>query len=255
MTDLPRIAFAASQHPRAREALAELRQRYQPVPHNEADVLVALGGDGFMLDTLHENSARDLPVFGMHLGEVGFLMNRFSVDDLPQRIAGAASFELAPLKMRAETVDGRVRKGLAINEVALLRQTNQAAHIRILVNGTERVPRLVADGVLVATAAGSTAYNLSAHGPIIPLGTEAVVLTPISPFRPRRWRGAVLPAAAEVEFEVLNAERRPVSATADYDEFRDVARVQVTQSNSLRHTLLFDPEHSLDERILREQFL
>jgi len=157
--------------------------------------------------------------------------------------------------MHAETIHGDTREGLAINEVALLRQTNQAAHIRILVNGTERVERLVADGVLLATAAGSTAYNLSAHGPILPLGTEAVVLTPISPFRPRRWNGAVLPEAVEVEFQVLNAERRPVSATADYDEVRDVCRVVVRQARSVRHKLLFDPEHSLDERILNEQFL
>jgi NAD+ kinase len=255
VTDSPRIAFSASQHPRARRALDELSARYGDAPADRADVLVALGGDGFMLHTLHENSARDLPVFGMHLGEVGFLMNRFSTEDLAQRIDDAASFELAPLHMRAETADGEVREGVAINEVALLRQTHQAAHVRILVNGTERVARLVADGVLLATAAGSTAYNLSAHGPILPLGTEAVVLTPISPFRPRRWRGAVLPAAVDVEFEVLNAERRPVSATADYDEVRHVVRVRVAQSDTIRHRLLFDPEHSLDERILNEQFL
>lgn len=255
MNEHPAIAFSASAHPRAREALERLEERYGHVPCEQADVRVALGGDGFMLHTLHENSARDLPVFGMHLGEVGFLMNRFSGEDLRERIAKAAAFELVPLCMRAETVDGGTREGVAINEVALLRQTNQAAHIRILVNRTERVARLVADGVLVATAAGSTAYNLSAHGPILPLGTEAVVLTPISPFRPRRWRGAILPAAAEIEFEVLNAERRPVSATADYDEVRNVARVRVKQSERIRHTLLFDPEHSLDERILREQFL
>ena len=251
----PQIAFTASAHPRARRALEELRQRYGDAPLAQADVLVALGGDGFMLHTLHENSARELPVFGMHLGEVGFLMNRYSTDGLPERIANAASFSLAPLKMHAETADGERRQGLAINEVALLRQTNQAAHIRILVNGTERVARLVADGVLLATAAGSTAYNLSAHGPILPLGTEAVVLTPISPFRPRRWRGAILPAAVEVEFEVLSPDRRPVSATADYDEVRNVVRVHVAQSADVRHELLFDPEHSLDERILNEQFL
>jgi len=255
VTELPRIAFTASQHPRAREALARLTRRYGDVSRNEADVLVPLGGDGFMLHTLHENSDRNLPVFGMHLGEVGFLMNRFSVDELPQRIASASSFSLAPLRMHVETTHDETREGLAINEVALLRQTNQAAHIRILVNGTERVERLVADGVLLATAAGSTAYNLSAHGPILPLGTEAVVLTPISPFRPRRWNGAVLPAAVEVEFQVLNAERRPVSATADYDEVRDVRRVMVRQARKVRHKLLFDPEHSLDERILNEQFL
>ncbi|MDT8448974.1 MAG: NAD kinase [Wenzhouxiangellaceae bacterium] len=250
-----RIAFTASDQPRAVEALARLRECYGDTPRDEADVLVALGGDGFMLHTLHENTVHNLPVFGMHLGEVGFLMNRFAVEDLPERISNAARFRLAPLNMRARTLDGEVREALAINEVALLRQTNQAAHIRILVNGTERVARLVADGVLVATAAGSTAYNLSAHGPILPLGTKAVVLTPISPFRPRRWRGAVLPAEVEVEFEVLNATRRPVSSTADYDEVRNVASVTVNRHPDVRYTLLFDPEHSLDERILQEQFL
>jgi len=251
----PRIAFVASGHPRATKALEDLRSRYGDAGLADAEVLVALGGDGFMLHTLHENSDRELPVFGMHLGDVGFLMNRYSAEDLDRRITNAASFSLAPLKMRAETLDGQSHAALAINEVALLRQTNQAAHIRILVNGTERVERLVADGVLLATAAGSTAYNLSAHGPILPLGTEAVVLTPISPFRPRRWRGAVLPAAVEVEFEVLSPERRPVSATADYDEVRDVRRVGIHQDSGRCHQLLFDPEHSLDERILREQFL
>ncbi|MGB0514171.1 MAG: NAD kinase, partial [Wenzhouxiangellaceae bacterium] len=215
----------------------------------------ALGGDGFMLHMLHENRGRRLPVFGMHLGQVGFLMNRYSIEGLVERIQAAASFSLAPLNMRAETASGDVFEAQAFNEVALLRQTNQAAHIRILVNGTERVPHLVADGVLLATAAGSTAYNLSAHGPILPLGTEAVVLTPISPFRPRRWRGAILPAAVEVRFEILDPRRRPVSATADYDEVRDVISVDIRQDSNVRHILLFDPEHSLDERILREQFL
>jgi NAD+ kinase len=255
MTAVAQIAFAASQHPRAAEALAEMSVRYGNCDRAGADVLVALGGDGFMLHMLHENTEGRLPVFGMHLGEVGFLMNRYSTEDLHDRIARAARFSLAPLLMRAETSSGRVVDALAFNEVALLRQTNQAAHVRILVNGTERVERLVADGVLLATAAGSTAYNLSAHGPILPLGTEALALTPISPFRPRRWRGAILPAAVKVRFEVLNPAHRPVSATADYDEVRDVVAVDVHQHPELRHQLLFDPEHSLDERILREQFL
>jgi len=250
----PRIAFVASGHPRAVEALAELERRYDSVLRSEADVLVALGGDGFMLHTLHENSDRNLPVFGMHLGEVGFLMNRFAIDELPERIEQATSISLAPLRMRAGDLDGRVHEALAINEVALLRQTNQAAHIRIVINGVERIAHLVADGVLLATTAGSTAYNLSAHGPILPLGTEALALTPISPFRPRRWRGAVLPSACKVRFEVLNPERRPVSATADYDEVRNVEWVDVAEAEDIRHQLLFDPEHSLDERILAEQF-
>jgi len=207
-----------------------------------------------MLHTLHEHVDRNLPVFGMRLGEVGFLMNRFATDDLPERIAGAREVVLNPLEMIATRDDGEVRRAVAINEVALLRQTNQAAHIRILVNGRERVERLVADGVLLATAAGSTAYNLSAHGPILPLGTEAVVLTPISPFRPRRWQGAILPASAEIRFEILQPERRPVSATADYDEVRDIVAVDVRQKRNVTHRLLFDPEHSLEERILSEQF-
>lgn len=250
-----KLAFVAGPHPRAQAALETLRKRYGSVPPEQADLMIALGGDGFMLHTLHEHQARNLPVFGMHLGDVGFLMNRYAEDDLFERIDNAIRFDLSPLQMQVRDVSGAVHEGLAINEVALLRQTSQAAHIRIRVNDVERVERLVADGVLVATAAGSTAYNLSAHGPILPLGTEAVVLTPISPFRPRRWRGAVLPAAVKIEFDVLNPERRPVSATADYDEVRDVAWVGVQQHPNARYRLLFDPEHSLDERILNEQFL
>ena len=255
MTSNLAMAILASEHPGSREAAAELRRRYGEVELDEARVLVVLGGDGFMLHTLHENVDRDVPVFGMRLGEVGFLMNRYSPDELPERIAGAREVALNPLEMVATTASsGQQRAAVAINEVALLRQTNQAAHIRILVNGRERVARLVADGVLVATAAGSTAYNLSAHGPILPLGTEAIVLTPISPFRPRRWQGAILPASAQVCFDILSPERRPVSATADYDEVRDVRKVEVRQKKSTTHRLLFDPEHSLEERIIAEQF-
>jgi NAD+ kinase len=249
------IAFRVSEHPGAREAAERLTERYGSVPPNEADVLVALGGDGFMLHTLHEHSDLGVPVFGMRLGDVGFLMNRHAEDDLPERIAAAREVELTPLAMRAGDREGREHEGLAINEVALLRQINQAAHLKILVNGRERVERLVADGALVATPAGSTAYNLSAHGPILPLGTDAVVLTPISPFRPRRWQGAILPASAKIRFEVLQPERRPVSVTADYDEFRNISWVEVERHPQVRHSLLFDPEHSLEERILNEQFL
>jgi len=249
-----RMAVLASTHPGSQDAARALRELYGEVGLDEAEVLVVLGGDGFMLHTLHEHVDRRLPVFGMRLGEVGFLMNRFSEEDLIGRIAAAREVVLNPLEMIAADRNGASHRAVAINEVALLRQTNQAAHIRILVNGRERVERLVADGVLLATAAGSTAYNLSAHGPILPLGTEAVVLTPISPFRPRRWQGAILPASAEVRFEVLQPERRPVSATADYDEFRDIASVEVRQARSITHRLLFDPEHSLEERILSEQF-
>ena len=249
------VAILASTHPGSQDAARALRERYGEVALDAAEVLVVLGGDGFMLHTLHEHVDRNLPVFGMRLGEVGFLMNRFAEDDLLERIAAAREVVLNPLKMTATDQSGQTAQAVAINEVALLRQTNQAAHIRILVNGRERVERLVADGVLLATAAGSTAYNLSAHGPILPLGTEAVVLTPISPFRPRRWQGAILPASAEVSFEVLQPSYRPVSATADYDEFRDVTRVDVRQQHNITHRLLFDPEHSLEERILSEQFL
>jgi len=249
-----KFSILASSHPASQDAAKALRERYGQVELDDAEVLVVLGGDGFMLHTLHEHVDRDLPVFGMRLGEVGFLMNRFGEDQVPERIAAAREVVLNPLQMQATDQDGAMRRAVAINEVALLRQTNQAAHIRILVNGRERVECLVADGILLATAAGSTAYNLSAHGPILPLGTEAVVLTPISPFRPRRWQGAILPASAEVRFEILQPERRPVSATADYDEVRNVARVDVRQQRDITHRLLFDPEHSLEERILSEQF-
>ena len=249
------VAFVASQHPQSQQALQALRARYGDAPVQSAEVIVALGGDGFMLHTLHEHSHLDQPVFGMRFGEVGFLMNRYQEDGLLERIAAARRVELTPLRMVAQRADGSEHQAVAINEVSLLRQTNQAAHVRISVNGRVRLERLVADGVLVATAAGSTAYNLSAHGPILPLGTEAVVLTPISPFRPRRWHGAILPASAEVVFEVLQSERRPVSATADYKEVRDVVRVTVSRDPSTCHRLLFDPEHSLEERILNEQFM
>lgn len=249
-----KLAILASSHPGSQEAASSLRDRYGEVELDDAEVLVVLGGDGFMLHTLHEHVDRNLPVYGMRLGEVGFLMNRFSDDDLVERIAAAREVVLNPLEMQATNQSGETYRAMAINEVALLRQTNQAAHVRIFVNGRERVERLVADGALLATAAGSTAYNLSAHGPILPLGTEAVVLTPISPFRPRRWQGAILPASAKVRFEVLQPDRRPVSATADYDEVRDVASVDVRQQRNVTHRLLFDPEHSLEERILSEQF-
>jgi len=255
MTSEPAIAFLTSEHPGALDAVTELERRYGKVDPKAADVLVVLGGDGFMLHILHEHVELDLPVFGMRLGDVGFLMNRYEPDGLPERIRAARSVTLNPLIMQCVDVDGKAYHAVAFNEVSLLRQTNQAAQIRILVNGCVRLERLVADGVLVATAAGSTAYNLSAHGPILPLGTEAVVLTPISPFRPRRWQGAILPADAEIGFEVVHPERRPVSATADYDEVRNVSRVDIRLDRSIGPRLLFDPEHSLEERIINEQFL
>ena len=255
MSASPAMAFLASEHPGSLEALRELERRYGRVDPVAADVLVVLGGDGFMLHTLHEHVELDLPAFGMRLGDVGFLMNRYAPEHLPERIQAARPVTLNPLSMRCEDIHGTMHEAVAFNEVSLLRQINQAAQIRITVNDRVRLERLVADGVLVSTAAGSTAYNLSAHGPILPLGTEAVVLTPISPFRPRRWQGAILPAKAEIVFEVLQPQRRPVSATADYDEVRDVCRVEVRLNRDIGPRLLFDPEHSLEERILNEQFL
>ncbi|GAB4188745.1 MAG: NAD kinase [Wenzhouxiangellaceae bacterium] len=255
MTTTPRIAFAASATDEAQKALAILRERYQSVALEEADVLVALGGDGFMLRTLHALPQPGLPVYGMKRGTVGFLMNRFSADDLIERVQQAQQVELNPLRMHVATESGQTVTGLAINEVSLLRQTNQAAHIRVLVNDVERVSELICDGILLASAAGSTAYNLSAHGPILPLGTEAMAMTPISPFRPRRWRGAILPSSARVRFEVLDRYKRPVSATADAHEVRNVTAVDITLASDVSHHLLFDPDHSLEERIIAEQFM
>jgi NAD+ kinase len=255
MGDSHRIHFVASQTNGAVDVMASLQERYGQQPLEEADVIVALGGDGFMLRTLHRFLPAGLPVYGMKLGDVGFLMNRFREDDLQERLDEANVVELNPLCMIAVTEAGSEATALAINEVALLRQLNQAAHIRILVNGIEKVSDLVCDGVLVATAAGSTAYNLSAHGPILPLGTEALALTPISPFRPRRWRGAVLPASVRIRFEILDHYKRPVSATADAQEFRNVVSVDVFEDRDITLKLMFDPDHSLEQRILDEQFL
>jgi NAD+ kinase len=250
-----RIHFIASTTEPAQAALKTLLQRYGQHELGDADVIVALGGDGFMLRTLHRLLSADLPVYGMKLGDVGFLMNRYSEEQLLERLGAAKRVDLAPLCMVAATESGGETRVLAINEVSLLRQMNQAAHIRILVNGAVKVQELVCDGVLVATAAGSTAYNLSAYGPILPLGTAALALTPISPFRPRRWRGAVLPSNVRLRFEVLDNYKRPVSATADAQEVRNVLSVDVFQENDIRLKLMFDPDHSLEERILNEQFL
>jgi len=250
-----RIHFIASQAKQAQSALKTMLSLYGQHGLDTADVIVALGGDGFMLQTLHRFLSADLPVYGMKLGNVGFLMNRYQENHLLERLAESNLVELAPLCMIAVTKSGTESRALAINEVSLLRQMNQAAHIRILVNGSVKVEELVCDGVLVSTAAGSTAYNLSAHGPILPLGTEAIALTPISPFRPRRWRGAVLPSSVRIRFEVLECDMRPVSATADAEEVRDVISVDVYQESTILLKLLFDPDHSLEDRILDEQFL
>lgn len=249
-----RIACVHSDSPAAREGFAEIAARYELCDPEDAEVIVALGGDGLMLSTLHEHLERRIPVFGMHRGTVGFLMNEFGVDDLPERLAAACPETLFPLAMRTQCVDGVSRAALAINEVSLMRQTAQAAHLRIAVNGINRLPELVCDGVLVSTPAGSTAYNLSAHGPVVPLGARVLALTPISPFRPRRWRGALLPHDAEVEIEVLDPAKRPVAASADAREVRDVTNVVVREEREHPLTVLFDPGHGLEERILREQF-
>lgn len=250
-----RVHFVASDVPSAQQALETMQQDYGQSAIEDSDVIVALGGDGFMLRTLHEFIDKDLPVYGMKLGRVGFLMNKYEPNNLGARLNNANAAELNPLRMDTLNSDGEKSSALAINEVSLLRQTNQAAHIRIMVNDLEKVSELVCDGVLVSTPAGSTAYNLSAHGPILPLGTEALALTPISPFRPRRWKGAILPVSARIRFEVLDNQKRSVSATADYFEVRDVISVEVFEDQSKALKLLFDPDHSLEERILNEQFL
>lgn len=254
MNSFHRIAFVAAASAEAQDAAQRLRQRYATVPEAAAEVLIALGGDGHMLETLHTSLGSGRPIYGMNCGTVGFLLNRFAEEHLLERLAAAQAVTLHPLAMRVESVTGATSNAMAINEVALLRQSRQAAKIKITVDGTERLQELVCDGVLVATPAGSTAYNLSAHGPILPLGAKLLALTPISAFRPRRWRGALLPDSAAVSFDVLEAEKRPVSATADFTEVRDVRRVEIRQDLSRSLTLLFDPEHNLEERILLEQF-
>jgi NAD+ kinase len=251
---LPRIAFVASPIAEAQQARARLAARYGDTARADADVIVALGGDGLMLQTLHAFMTSGKPIYGMHRGTVGFLMNDFREDGLPERLAEAETTLIHPLLMRARDAKGQQHEAYAINEVSLFRQAYQAARLRILVDGKERLAELVADGVMVATPAGSTAYNLSAQGPIIPIKAPLLALTPISPFRPRRWRGALLPDTARVVIEVLEAEKRPVAAVADHDEVRDVRSVEVSMDRKISIPMLFDPGHSLDERILREQF-
>jgi NAD+ kinase len=249
-----KIAFVASPAPEAQEAFARLTARYGNVPPEAADVIVALGGDGLMLQTLHRFIATAKPIYGMNRGSVGFLMNEYLEDGLIERLATAERSVIHPLAMTTVDVHGERHDALAINDVALLRQTSQIAKLRILVDGQTRLEELAGDGLLVATPAGSTAYNLSANGPILPLNTNLLALTPISPFRPRRWRGALLPDRAAVRIEVIEPTRRPVSATADHDEVREVVTVDIAMDSSRDLILLHDPGHSLDERILREQF-
>ncbi len=251
----PKIAFFAADSDAAQAALVRLKDRYPHVPAAEAEMVVALGGDGCMLETLHHFIGRDVPIYGMNRGSVGFLMNVYREHGLMERLARAQPVVLHPLRMIAEQADGNRIEAVAINEVSLLRETRQAAKLLIRIDGKVRIDELICDGILVATPAGSTAYNLSAHGPIVPLGAGILALTPISAFRPRRWRGALLPHTATVDFEILEQPKRPVSAVADYTEARDVTRVQVCEDRSIDLTLLFDPEHNLEERILAEQFL
>jgi NAD+ kinase len=249
-----RIAFVASPIAEAQDALQQLVRRYGNAEPASADVIVALGGDGLMLQTLHRMMKSGKPIYGMHRGTVGFLMNDFSTDGLKERLQAAEITVIHPLLMHATDDAGRSHEYHAINEVSVFRQTYQAARLRILIDGQERLAQLVADGVLVATPAGSTAYNLSVQGPIIPINAPLLALTPISPFRPRRWRGALLPDSARVRIEVLEADKRPVAAVADHDEVRSVHSVDVSMDHTIAMHMLFDPGHSLDERILREQF-
>jgi len=253
-----RRALVASPTPAARAAEERLRANYDFVDPAEAELIVVLGGDGFMLQTLHtllETRRHHIPVFGMNLGTVGFLMNEWRLERLDQRIQAAKAFNVNPLRMYVSTIGGEDISLSAINEVSLLRETRQTAKIEVMVNDRAALPELVCDGVLVATPAGSTAYNLSAHGPILPLGSGLIALTPISPFRPRRWRGAILPEKTRIRFRVLDAQKRPVSAVADHREVRDVNCVEVAVDRASPLTLLFDPEHTLDDRIAAEQFI
>jgi NAD+ kinase len=249
-----RLAFAASDRPEAQDARDRLRARYGYAEEDEADVIVALGGDGFMLEMLHRHLGSGKPIYGMNRGSVGFLMNDYAEDGLRERIAEAEHAAIHPLVMSATDRHERRHRALAINEVSLLRQTHQTAKLRILIDGKVRMEELVCDGALVSTPAGSTAYNFSAHGPIIPLSAQVLALTPISAFRPRRWRGALLPHQASVTFQVLEPEKRRVSAVADNFEVRDVAEVEVCEDRTTELHMLFDAGRSLDERVLAEQF-
>ena len=250
-----KLAFLAASTAEAAEARLAFEARYPTVEPAAADIIVALGGDGFMLETLHRFIDREVPVYGMNLGTVGFLLNEYAPDDLPARIALAQPVELYALHMHARQVDGTVVDGIAINEVSVFRETRQAASLSLDIDGVNRLPELVCDGVMVATPAGSTAYNLSAHGPIIPLGSNILALTPISPFRPRRWRGALLSSSTRFRIRVRDPVKRPVSAVADFTEVRDVVEVEIWEDQGKRFQLLFDPEHNLEERILKEQFI
>ena len=253
---MPRpLHFVASETPEAQDSLKRMRESYGDAGPEKAEIIVALGGDGFMLQTLHAFLGRHRPIYGMNFGSLGFLMNEFAPEDLHQRLDAAEPAKVHPLRMRAVSRDGSTAEALAFNEVSLLRETRQAAKLRILVDGKVRIPELICDGILISTPAGSTAYTLSAHGPILPIDADLLALTPISAFRPRRWRGALLPHRARTRFEIMETDKRPVSAVADDKEVRDVHTVDVAEDRSITMTMLFDQGHSLDERILAEQFV
>lgn len=254
-TPSPKLTFVASDMPEAQQALQELQNVYGDAGVNKADIIVALGGDGTLLETIHTVGKTGLPIYGMNCGSVGFLLNPFRPENLLERLEDSHKVDIFPLQMIAIDQNGQKHEALAFNEVSLLRETRQAAKLKISVDNIERIPELVCDGILLATPAGSTAYNLSAHGPIIPLSANVLALTPISAFRPRRWRGALLPYHLRVKIDILNSEKRPVSATADSTEIRDVSSVEIKQSDKNKCTLLFDPDHNLEERILKEQFV
>ncbi len=249
-----RVALVASDNPEAQSALQRLTKAYGAYTGDTPDAVVALGGDGLMLQTLHRYMHRHIPIYGMNRGSVGFLMNEYREEDLFERLTRAEPAITHPLTMTATDAGGCTHRAPAINEVSLFRQTYQAAKLRISVDGKVRLEELICDGILVSTPAGSTAYNLSAYGPILPIDTALLALTPISPFRPRRWRGALLPNRARITIDVLEAAKRPVSAVADHAETRDVIRVQIEEDSKVDLIMLFDPGHSLDERILSEQF-
>ena len=256
---MTKISFYTSDTPKAQTALNDLKQRHDDVDAAQADVLVTLGGDGTLLESLHkgrEHKSRGqiLPVYGMNCGSVGFLLNPYDPDKLNEKLQKAQPVTIYPLAMTATDMDGNTHDAMAFNEVSLLRQTRQAAKLKISIDGVERISELVCDGILLATPAGSTAYNLSAHGPILPLSANVLALTPISAFRPRRWRGALIPCHSTVKIEIINPEKRPVSATADSTEVRNIQFLEIKQSNAHECTLLFDPDHHLEERILKEQF-
>lgn len=253
-TSYDRIAFVASTHEEAVAAREALAKRYGAVTLDKANVVVALGGDGFMLQTLHELRDSGTPIYGMNRGSVGFLMNDYALENLPERLAAAQRTVIHPLVMEATDANGKKHTAPAINEVSVFRQSYQAAKLKLTVDGKVRMDELICDGVLVATPAGSTAYNLSAHGPILPINASLLALTPLSPFRPRRWRGALLPDRAKIDIEVLEADKRPVNAVADHFEVRGAVKVSARMDMASSMVMLFDPGHSLDERILREQF-